>query len=172
LCSTAIGGPSRRLNNRSAALEKAGAKAGANDPLTAEKYYKQAVGVPAEFISWIINHVKGMSRVSVVVAPFEADAQCAQLQVSTSVCRVETPLRLRPDRARNCAVPGEWSGRHCDIRCRGLGLPRLRDEASDLQPLPDGLFHEVDVFDDVLGQAIGRCKFGGWSFAQFRVWSC
>ena len=48
-----------RRNGRELALEKAKAAAAADDPTTADKFSKQAVSVPAEFVSWVIRHVEG-----------------------------------------------------------------------------------------------------------------
>jgi hypothetical protein len=67
----------RRQNARQLALERAGEADAASDATTADKYYRQAVIIPAEFVSWIIAQVKDEPRVSLVVAPYEADAQLA-----------------------------------------------------------------------------------------------
>jgi 5'-3' exonuclease len=69
----------RRASARAAALEKADAAVEADDWPTAEKFYKQAVRVPDEFVSWFIEHVKDVPNVRLVVANYEADAQLAKL---------------------------------------------------------------------------------------------
>jgi len=36
----------------------------------------------------------------------------------------------------------------------------------------DGSFHEVAIFDDVLGKIVKSYNFIKWSLAHFRIWSC
>ena len=55
------------------ALAKAKEALSADDPKTAKKFFKQAVGVPDEFVSWVIQHVAASATVgaSVVVANYD-----------------------------------------------------------------------------------------------------
>ena len=46
-----------RRNKRDVALAKATEARNADDSKTADKYFKQAVAVPDEFVSWVIKHV-------------------------------------------------------------------------------------------------------------------
>ena len=84
---------STRINRRSEALQRADEAVAAQDWKTADKYYKQAVPVPDQFISWVIQHFQSLENATVVVANYEADAQLAQLKVCASR-RGVSPLRF------------------------------------------------------------------------------
>jgi 5'-3' exonuclease len=137
----------RRASARAAALEKADEAVAADDWATAEKFYKQAVRVPDEFISWVIEHVQNVSDVSVVVANYEADAQLAKLAKDGVV-----------DLVYSAAQDSDF------LLYSGMG-----DIMYDLRQ--DGTFKRINYEADVHGRAIEQFNFSGWSVEQFRVWS-
>ena len=136
-----------RRNKRDSTLEKAVAADNMNDPDTADRYYKQAVHIPAEFISWIIKQGNATANVSVVVANYEADAQLHQLQRAGKIDRV---LSAAED---------------SDFLVYGMDNVMYNLRA-------DGAFHHISVHTQVIGQRIGDYDFSAWQFYHFRVWSC
>lgn len=136
-----------RRNKRGAALEKAVAADNMNDSVTADKYYKQAVHIPDEFVSWIIQHGNATARVSVVIANYEADAQLHQLRLAGKI-----------DRVLSAAEDSDFLVYGMDNVMYGLR--------------PDGAFHHISVHEQVIGQHIGEFDFTEWHFFNFRVWSC
>ena len=101
---------SSRRNRRDAALEKAKEALKADDSKTADKFFKQAVGVPSEFVSWIIQHVGVTLGASIVVANYSMVAL----------------LALEPGRARRAAGtrPAQSSWRF--DRCAVFTVSRTR----------------------------------------------
>ena len=80
------------------------------DSKTADKFFKQAVGVPSEFVSWIIQHVGVTLGASIVVANYSMVAL----------------LALEPGRARRAAGsrPAQSSWRF--DRCAVFTVSRTR----------------------------------------------
>ena len=137
----------RRASARAAALEKADAAVQADDWPTAEKFYKQAVRVPDEFVSWFIEHIKDVPNVRLVVANYEADAQLAKLALDGEL-----------DLVYSAAQDSDF------LLYSGMG-----DIMYDLRQ--DGSFHRINYESDVHGKRIGQFNFQGWTVAQFRTWS-
>jgi hypothetical protein len=137
----------RRASARVAALEKADEAVAADDWVTADKFYKQAVRVPDEFVSWVIEHVKNVPAVRVVVANYEADAQLAKLAADGEV-----------DIVYSAAQDSDF------LLYSGMG-----DIMYDLRG--DGTFHRINFEADVLGKAIGQFNFRDGTAPHFRLWS-
>ena len=138
---------SSRRNRRDAALEKAKEALKADDSKTADKFFKQAVGVPSEFVSWVIQHVGATVGASIVVANYEADAQLAKLRSDGAI-----------DLVYSAAQDSDF------LVYQGMG-----EIIYDLHN--DGSFKLVDLHRDVLGKKIKEFDFTCWSETTFRVWS-
>ena len=138
---------SSRRNKRDAALEKAKEALKADDSKTADKFFKQAVGVPSEFVSWVIQHVGATVGASIVVANYEADAQLAKLRSDGAI-----------DLVYSAAQDSDF------LVYQGMG-----EIIYDLHS--DGSFKLVDLHRDVLGKKIKEFDFACWSETTFRVWS-
>ena len=65
---------SKRRNDRFTAMEKAKDALAADDLKTADKFFKQAVEIPTDFLAWVIQHLATVPDVRVVVANYEACA--------------------------------------------------------------------------------------------------
>lgn len=137
----------RRASARAAALEKADAAVQADDWPTAEKFYKQAVRVPDEFVSWFIEYIRDVPNVRLVVANYEADAQLAKLAMDGEL-----------DLVYSAAQDSDF------LLYSGMG-----NIMYDLRG--DGSFHRINYELDVHGKIIGQFNFQGWTVEQFRTWS-
>ena len=48
--------------------------------------------MPAEFISWVVQHLQDHPHVRIVVANYEADAQLAKLAVDRAIDEAQHPF--------------------------------------------------------------------------------
>ncbi|KAL1526239.1 hypothetical protein AB1Y20_014961 [Prymnesium parvum] len=119
----------RRRNSREAALARVMEANAANDQTTADKFFREAVTVPSSFTSWILTHFQKNNRVDVVVAAFEADAQLACLEANGQI-----------DIVLSAAEDSDFIV---------YGMRRVMYNLKQ-----DGSFHEVAIFDDVLGKIV------------------